>query len=85
MRVVCCVIAIAAAALQTSAQTPAAGASTANQPPLFRVATRLVQVNVVVHDRRGEPVTDLKKEDFTITERGKPQPISFFTMGAGGI
>ena len=52
------------------------------QPPVFRVATRLVQVSVVVHDRRGEPVTDLKKEDFTILERGKPQAISFFEVVA---
>ena len=47
---------------------------------MFRVSTRLVQVSVVVHDSRGEPVSDLKKEDFTITERGKPQQIRFFSM-----
>ena len=84
MRDFSCVIAMVAAGLhasaQTSAQATAAGAGATGQPPVFRVATRLVQVNVVVHDRRGEPVTDLKKEDFTVTERGKPQPISFFTM-----
>ncbi len=55
---------------------------TAEQPPVFRVATRLVQVSVVVHDRRGQPVTDLKKEDFAVAERGKPQTISFFAMEA---
>ena len=49
-------------------------------PPVFRTATRLVQVNVVVHDHHGQPVGDLKKEDFTIAERGKPQTISFFSM-----
>ena len=49
-------------------------------PPVFRVATRLVQVNVVVHDHHGQPVVDLKKEDFSIAERGKPQTISFFSM-----
>jgi VWFA-related protein len=47
---------------------------------VFRVATRLVQVNVVVHDKRGAPVPDLRKEDFTVIERGKPQAISFFAM-----
>ena len=52
------------------------------QPPTFRVSTRLVEVSVVVHDSHGEPVSDLKKEDFTITERGKPQPISFFAMAS---
>ena len=40
-------------------------------PPVFRVGTRLVQVNVVVHDHHRQPVADLKKEDFTIAERGK--------------
>jgi len=52
------------------------------QPPVFRVATRLVQVSVVVHDRHGQPVADLKKEDFTLTERGKPQAINFFEVVA---
>jgi len=37
-------------------------------------------VNIVVHDSHGRPVDDLKKEDFSITEQGKGQPISFFTM-----
>jgi VWFA-related protein len=35
---------------------------------------------VVVHDSHGQPVTDLKKEDFSIAERGKPQQISSFSM-----
>jgi VWFA-related protein len=85
MRELCCLIAMFAAALQgvaqNSPQSPsAAGNRSADQPPVFRVTTRLVQVSVVVHDRRGEPVMDLKKEDFTITERGKPQQISVFAM-----
>ena len=54
----------------------------AQAPPVFRVGTRLVQVNVVVHDHHGQPVVGLKKEDFTVTERGKPQTISFFTMAS---
>jgi len=49
-------------------------------PPVFRSSTRLVQINVVVHDRDGRPVADLKKEDFTVYEQGKPQPIAFFSM-----
>src|ERR1051326_7027522 len=50
------------------------------QPPVFRSGTRLVQVNVVVHNKSGEPVADLKKEDFPILELGKPQQISFFSV-----
>src|SRR5258708_30035727 len=47
--------------------------------PVFRTTTRLVQVNVVVHDHNG-PVGDLKKEDFTVFEKGKQQEISFFSV-----
>jgi VWFA-related protein len=43
-----------------------------------------VQISVVVHDRKGEPVADLKKEDFTITEKGKPQTISIFSVESTG-
>jgi len=49
-------------------------------PPVFRSATRLIQINVVVHDRQGQPITGLHKEDFTLLERGKPQQIAFFSM-----
>jgi len=52
----------------------------AGQTPVFRVATRLVQVSVVVHDSHGQPVGDLKKEDFAVTERGRPQQIAFFSV-----
>jgi VWFA-related protein len=80
-----CLIGILCAALQASAQTPPQPAPatenrSADQLPVFRATTRLVQVNVLVHDRHGQPVSDLKKEDFTIEERGKRQPISFFAM-----
>jgi VWFA-related protein len=77
-------IAFVAAAFQTAAhgspQAPPAARPSPEQPPVFRVATKLVQVSVVVHDRKGQPVSDLKKEDFAVTERGKPQSISFFAM-----
>lgn len=54
---------------------PSAGAS--NQPAI-RVTTRLVQVSVIVHDKNG-PVADLKKEDFSLFDRGKEQKIAVFT------
>jgi VWFA-related protein len=56
----------------------------AQAPPVFRSGAHLVQVNVVVHDKRGEPIADLKKEDFTIFERGKPQEIGFFSVDTAG-
>ncbi len=46
--------------------------------PVFHAETRLVVVDVVVTDKHGQPVTDLKKEDFAVTEDGKPQQVKFF-------
>lgn len=44
----------------------------------FRVESELVLVNVVARDKQGKPVTDLKQDDFTLLEDGKPQRISSF-------
>lgn len=49
-------------------------------PPTIRVTTRLVQVNVVVHDKKGEPISDLKQEDFTILDKGKEQKVAVFAV-----
>jgi len=55
------------------------GAGQANPaPPVVRVTTRMVQVNVIVHDRDGKPVAGLTKGDFHILDEGEPQTISFF-------
>jgi VWFA-related protein len=48
------------------------------QEPI-RVATRLVQVNVVVH-KDGQPVSDLTRADFRVLENGKEQPIDLFEV-----
>ena len=46
-------------------------------PPItFRTNTRLVLVDVVVTDKKGQPVTSLKAEDFTVEENGKKQKVS---------
>ncbi|HEY6302491.1 MAG TPA: VWA domain-containing protein [Terriglobales bacterium] len=44
----------------------------------IRVNTRLVVVDVVATDKKGQPVTGLKPEDFTLEENGKKQKISIF-------
>ena len=44
----------------------------------FRATTELVLVNVVVRDKDGTPVRDLKREDFTVLEDGKPQTLASF-------
>jgi VWFA-related protein len=57
------------------AQEPPAPA--VEQTPI-RVSTELVLVNVVARDKKGNPVRDLKREDFTLLEDGKKQQISTF-------
>src|SRR6266540_1223058 len=69
-------------ALAAVAQDPPPPQNRGDQVPVFRSTTRLVQVSVVVHDGRGQPVADLKKEDFSLTERGKPQQISVFSVAS---
>src|SRR6266849_10893365 len=44
----------------------------------IRANTRLVVVDVVVTDKKGQPVTGLKPEDFTVEENGKKQKVSVF-------
>jgi VWFA-related protein len=49
------------------------------QVPSFRAETRLVEVPVVVIDKKtGKPVTDLTIEDFELLEGGRRQKISYF-------
>jgi len=50
---------------------------------VIRVATHLVQVNVVVHDHKGAPVQGLTRDDFTILDGGKEEPISIFSVESG--
>lgn len=68
-------------------QAPAAPTppATSNQPepvqgPTFRGGINFVRVDVIVSDGRGNPVTDLRQQDFELTEDGKPQKIEAFKL-----
>jgi VWFA-related protein len=53
----------------------------ANQgPPVLRVTTHLVQADVIVQDKKGNPVSDLTRDDFVLRDQGKKQPISVFSV-----
>ena len=41
--------------------------------PVFRTGINFIRVDAIVSDGKGNPVTDLKIEDFDISEDGKPQ------------
>jgi VWFA-related protein len=48
------------------------------QPPTFRTTTSLVEVSVVALDAKGDPVTDLKKEEIALTDKGREKELAFF-------
>jgi VWFA-related protein len=68
-----------ASASPQSQSKPDTSNTTTEQPYVIRSSTRLVQVNVVVQNEKGVPITGLKKEDFTVLDNGKPQEIAFFS------
>ena len=47
---------------------------------VIRTTTRLVVVNVVAKNSKGQPVADLKSEDFTVLENGRPQQVKVFNF-----
>jgi VWFA-related protein len=51
---------------------------TKGQDDVVRISTELVQTEVMVFDRRGHPVTDLKPEQFELTFNGQRRSLSFF-------
>lgn len=53
--------------------------SVGQQPPTFRAGTVLVPVDVRVVDRDGNPVRDLRRDDFTVVEDRIPQEIAHFS------
>jgi len=59
------------------ANVPAASASQSpsESTSALRVATRLVVLDVVVTDKKGNPVLDLNKDDFVVEEDDDPQTI----------
>ena len=69
---------------QAPAQNPPPAApqqpASPDQQPVFRTGINTVRVDVIVTDRQGNPVTDLKLEDFEITEDGKPQKAETFRL-----
>ncbi len=55
---------------------------TAPQDDRLRITTNLVQLDVVVTDKDGRQVTDLRPEDFEVSESGKRQAITNFSYVA---
>ncbi|HEU4833503.1 MAG TPA: VWA domain-containing protein [Pyrinomonadaceae bacterium] len=65
--------------------THAAQAQAQEQEDVVKVKSNLVNIDVIVKDKKGKYISDLKPEDFTITEDGKAQKIEFFDAPIGRI
>src|SRR5579862_7706250 len=72
---------------QPPAQKPAATQPPATtdqppqqQPPAFKTGINFVRVDVIVSDKKGAPIGDLKEADFDVVEDGKPQKIETFKL-----
>jgi VWFA-related protein len=48
--------------------------------PVFRSSVEVVEIDASVTDARGNPVTDLTRDDFEVIENGRPQPIVSFSL-----
>jgi VWFA-related protein len=60
-------------------QQPQRPAAPADEDEVVRLNTELVQLRAVVTDRKGQPVENLKKEDFEVFENGRPRAVDFFS------
>ena len=79
-RIIALVLSAACVFSAAFSQTP----NTPQKPPqeitpddIIRISTALVQTDVVVMDKNDHPITDLKLEEFKVSENGKRQDVKF--------
>jgi VWFA-related protein len=70
--------AILLAAIPVQSQDKKQTQRSGDQTEVIKVTSNLVNLDVIVKDKKGKAVTDLKAEDFTVSENGVPQHIEFF-------
>jgi VWFA-related protein len=68
-----------------AAQTQTGGVTTREETPTFQSNVNLVRVPVVVRDKQGNTVGNLQKQDFQLTDRGKPQEIAQFALEGSAV
>lgn len=78
------IVLMPAASLWVSAQTPAAlpmpTPTPRDESEVVKISTTLIQLDVTVVDRRGNPVMGLTADDFEIFENGERQKITDLTF-----
>jgi VWFA-related protein len=67
----------------TAAQTPDSAAAVPPQTaPVIKKESKLVLVDAVVTDKKGNYIRDLTEKDFKVYEDNKEQPVTSFSFGA---
>ncbi len=74
------VVVCAAWAGAQQASPPAQDPQQQPQPPRIKTGINFVRVDVIITDRQGNPVLDLKQDEFRLKEDGKPQAIESFSV-----
>jgi len=57
----------------------AVGLALAQEPPTIKVEVNIVNLLCSVRDNKGALISNLTKDDFLVSEEGKPQEIRYFT------
>jgi VWFA-related protein len=76
LALVCSLLAAATAVAQTAPDAT----KTASPATTLSVDVKVVTLPVTVRDRKGEIVTNLTKDDFTLVEDNRPQTIKYFNL-----
>lgn len=61
------------------AQTPASKPDTTPSELRIKKTIRLVEVEVIAKDKKGQPITDLAERDFSLKDNGQKEQIRFFS------
>ena len=79
----CCSLALIGALLPVFAQQPAVPASAPAQSSTVKTTAEEVLLDVIVRDKKGKPITDLKPDELTVLDNGVPQTLSGFRLVRG--
>ncbi|HEX8136088.1 MAG TPA: VWA domain-containing protein [Pyrinomonadaceae bacterium] len=81
----CISLCITVTRAQQSAPEPSPAQTPASPPDdIVRISTELVQTDVMVFDKQGRFIDNLKPEDFELRVDGRVQPVSFFERVVAG-
>jgi VWFA-related protein len=70
--------AVLLAAIPVLSQDKKQNKTSADDDDVIKVTSNLVSLDVIVKDKKGKAITDLRAEDFKVSENGVPQKIEFF-------